>query len=355
MQRMAAAPAEECQQRASGRDAPAAATRQRPPPPTPHPPPPPPPPAAVPRPPPPKKNQPRAAARHSPSPQSTIKTGTELFPAALSAAPNGTALLLSIKLAVDVLVVACPCALGLATPTAVLVASSMGARRGLLLRGGDVLERVAGVQSVVLDKTGTLTLGRLQLSSVRVPGAPSDGSPAQSGGGPEDAVLAVAAAVEASTRHPLADAVAAAAAARKLALPAVAAPVTTPGCGVAAEVGGEPVFVGRPGWVLEQLPPGEADAAAQLLADGAAASGGEKQTVVVVAAGGRVLGVLGFKDVLRPDAVSTVATLKEMGIRCDALAAGEGLRGHPSGAAGALAACFCSCLPACFFRGRRGG
>ncbi len=66
-------------------------------------------------------------------------------------------LLLSLKLAVDVLVVACPCALGLATPTAVLVASSAAARRGLLVRGGDVVERLAGVDTLVLDKTGTLT------------------------------------------------------------------------------------------------------------------------------------------------------------------------------------------------------
>jgi hypothetical protein len=68
-------------------------------------------------------------------------------------------LLLSLKLAVDVLVVACPCALGLATPTAVLVASSAAARRGLLVRGGDVVERLAGVDTLVLDKTGTLTGG----------------------------------------------------------------------------------------------------------------------------------------------------------------------------------------------------
>ena len=65
--------------------------------------------------------------------------------------------LLGLKLAVDVMVVACPCALGLATPTAVLVASSVGARRGLLLRGGDVLEQMAKITVVAFDKTGTLT------------------------------------------------------------------------------------------------------------------------------------------------------------------------------------------------------
>ncbi|KAI8473681.1 MAG: heavy metal translocatin [Monoraphidium minutum] len=259
--------------------------------------------------------------------------GTELFPSALAAAPNGTALLLSIKLAVDVLVVACPCALGLATPTAVLVASSMGARRGLLLRGGDVLERLAGVEAVVMDKTGTLTQGKLQLASVRLPPGADRGDL-----GGEARVLALAAAVEASTRHPLADAVAAAAAARGLALPAVGASATTPGCGVAAEVEGTPVLVGRPGWVLEQLPPPEAAAAAALL-NGGGAGGGERQTVVVVAAGGRALGVLGFKDTLRPDAAATVSALQGRGIRVHLLSGDDhGTAQAVAGQAGIAAA-----------------
>jgi len=186
----------------------------------------------------------------------------------------------------------------------------MGARRGLLLRGGDVLERIAGVQAVVMDKTGTLTQGKLQLASVRIASGSSGGQPPVE----EAAVVALAAAVEASTRHPLADAIAAAAAGRNLSLPVVTASVTHPGCGVAAEVNGRRVLVGRPGWVLEQLPESEAAAARRLLQQGAAGSA-EKQTVVVVAAGGRVLGVLGFKDTLRTDAVSTVAALQAMGIR----------------------------------------
>lgn len=80
---------------------------------------------------------------------SVSPAGQHLFPAAIAASGSSSALLLSIKLAVDVLVVACPCALGLATPTAVLVGSSLGATKGLLMRGGDVLERVAGITGVV--------------------------------------------------------------------------------------------------------------------------------------------------------------------------------------------------------------
>ncbi len=87
--------------------------------------------------------------------------GPSLFPGVIEAASmsgaSSSAALLGLKLAVDVMVVACPCALGLATPTAVLVASSMGAQRGLLLRGGDVLERMAHISVVAFDKTGTLT------------------------------------------------------------------------------------------------------------------------------------------------------------------------------------------------------
>lgn len=83
-----------------------------------------------------------------------------------AAAGASGSLLLATKLAVDVLVVACPCALGLATPTAVLVASSVGAKRGLLIRGGDVLEALSRVDTVVFDKTGTLTQGRMALAAV---------------------------------------------------------------------------------------------------------------------------------------------------------------------------------------------
>jgi Cu2+-exporting ATPase len=210
-------------------------------------------------------------------------TGTQLFPAALAASGSSTALLLSIKLAVDVLVVACPCALGLATPTAVLVGSSLGATRGLLMRGGDVLERIAGINAVVFDKTGTLTEGRLRLASQGVmPGAASAVASLlqqqQQQGGQQQAAAAaaaaaapasdrqllvqLAAAVEATTRHPLASALAAEAAAQGMQVPAAADARTEPGSGVSATVWGQRVLVGKPDWVLEQLPSSQAAAAA---------------------------------------------------------------------------------------------
>ena len=125
--------------------------------------------------------------------------GADWFPTALDAVDSvgpEAPLLLSIKLAIDVLVVACPCALGLATPTAVLVASSSGARRGLLIRGGDALERMANIDTVVFDKTGTLTEGKLTMVEL----APREGFDA-------DELLRFATAVERTTTHPLAGAV----------------------------------------------------------------------------------------------------------------------------------------------------
>eukprot|EP00879_Flechtneria_rotunda_P002497 GHRR01002695.1.p1 GENE.GHRR01002695.1~~GHRR01002695.1.p1 ORF type:complete len:816 (+),score=310.19 GHRR01002695.1:1560-4007(+) len=269
--------------------------------------------------------------------------GTQLFPAALAVSGSSSALLLSIKLAVDVLVVACPCALGLATPTAVLVGSSLGATRGLLMRGGDVLERVAGINGVVFDKTGTLTEGKLKLAGMAIVpeadtavnnllqssvsssaagqhrgqgGGTAGGSSAAAAAADSGEVLMlqIAAAVESSTRHPLAAALAAEVASRGLKLPAAAEPRTEPGSGVTAIIGGQQAYVGRPDWVLSQLPQSAQSAAADHL-PGIATDIGGKVTQVYVAVGNQLLGGLGFRDVLRPDAVETVAALQRMGLK----------------------------------------
>ena len=165
--------------------------------------------------------------------------GDAAFPGALLEASNGAgATLGALKLATDVLVVACPCALGLATPTAVLVATSAGARRGLLLRGGDVLEAAANVGVVALDKTGTITEGKPRVTGV-----------AATGNAVNADVLRFAAAVEATTTHPLAAAVAAASAAAGEKTPRAKNAETVPGRGASALVEGKRVFVGEPSWV----------------------------------------------------------------------------------------------------------
>lgn len=122
--------------------------------------------------------------------------------AAAAGAGGPATLLLPLQLACNVLVVACPCALGLATPTAVLVGTSAAAKRGLLVRGGDVLERMTAIDTVVFDKTGTLTAGRPAVAGVTL--TPSSGGV---GALREEELLQLAAAVEDSSTHPLAKAV----------------------------------------------------------------------------------------------------------------------------------------------------
>jgi Cu2+-exporting ATPase len=258
--------------------------------------------------------------------------GTAWWPWAVDAAATGggevpgSALLLSIKLAVDVLVVACPCALGLATPTAVLVGSSLGATHGLLLRGGDVLERIAGVNAVVFDKTGTLTTGQLRLEGVDLlTGSRDGGAAAAAAEADVTALLQAAAAVESATRHPLAAAVNAEVAARGLTVPPVQDASTAPGYGVQGTLeDGQQVLVGKFDWVLGQLSPEAVQEARQQLraaeegpaADApTASSSSSSSTRVLVARGGRVLGVLRFGDQLRADAAAVVGELQQRGIK----------------------------------------
>ena len=251
-------------------------------------------------------------------------------------------LLLSLKLAIAVLVIACPCALGLATPTAILVGSGIGAERGLLIRGGDVLERVHQLDTVVFDKTGTLTTGNLTLtdylplfqnseldlnSDINVGnkqdvcstidgvfGNRQDACSTVDGvfGNRQDAcstidskLLQIAAAVERGACHPIAAAILLEAQQQGLPLLAAEDFYTEPGFGVSALVEGRRVFAGNAEWMSEQ---GVA-VATQL-------SGSCKgKTAVYVASGGVLLGVIGLKDTLRSDAKAAVERLRGMGLR----------------------------------------
>ena len=279
-------------------------------------------------------------------------------------------LLLSLKLAIAVLVIACPCALGLATPTAILVGSGIGAERGLLIRGGDVLERVHQLDTVVFDKTGTLTTGNLTLTDYLplfqnseldlnsdinvgnkqdvcstidgvfgnrqdacstvdgvfgnrqdvcstvdgVSGNRQDACSTIDGvfGNRQDAcstidskLLQIAAAVERGACHPIAAAILLEAQQQGLPLLAAEDFYTEPGFGVSALVEGRRVFAGNAEWMSEQ---GVA-VATQL-------SGSCKgKTAVYVACGGVLLGVIGLKDTLRPDAKAAVERLRGMGLR----------------------------------------
>ncbi|MBN4000722.1 heavy metal translocating P-type ATPase [Nostoc sp. LPT] len=233
-----------------------------------------------------------------------------------------TSLLISLKLAIAVMVVACPCALGLATPTAILVGTAMGAERGLLIKGGDVLERVHQLDTVVFDKTGTLTTGNpIVTDCLLIGGVGGDG-----GDGGDDGVskhhysssspsspsslLQLAAAVESGTHHPLAKAIQQEAQRQQLSIPEAVDFHTEPGLGVSAVVEGTVVLLGNWEWLSWH---GIAiNETAQQVAQDLATDG---KTVVCVAIGGTLAGLIGVSDTLRSDARSTVEKLRQIGLR----------------------------------------
>ncbi len=200
--------------------------------------------------------------------------------------------------AVAVLIIACPCALGLATPTAIMVGTSAGARAGVLIRGAGSLEQAHKVDVAVFDKTGTLTAGRPALTDLR----PSDGVS-------EDDVLVLAASVEQRSEHPVGRALVEAARERGLALRPVEAFQAAPGLGVRGSVGGASVTVGSLGLVRQagiDLD-GDMEADARTLA----AAG---KTSMFVLRDGAVIGMLAVADAVRPESADAVASLRAMGV-----------------------------------------
>lgn len=191
--------------------------------------------------------------------------------------------------AVAVLIIACPCALGLATPTAILVGTGRGAQLGLLIRGPEVLELARRVDAVVLDKTGTLTRGEMSVAAVSA--AP---------GTTEDDVLRLAAAIEAGSEHPIAAAIVAAAPGG--AAPAVEDFRALPGRGAQGRVGARAVRVGRPSGPLGAL---EQNFAA------AEESGA---TAVAVEVDGAAVGVISVRDALKPDATDAIEAFRGLGL-----------------------------------------
>ncbi|RLN18611.1 copper-transporting ATPase PAA2, chloroplastic [Panicum miliaceum] len=239
--------------------------------------------------------------------------GTHLFPEVLLndiAGPDGDSLLLSIKLAVDVLVVSCPCALGLATPTAILIGTSLGAKRGLLIRGGDVLERLAGIDALVLDKTGTLTEGKPVVTSIA------------SLTYEEAEVLRLAAAVEKTALHPIANAIMNKAELLKLDIPITSGQLTEPGFGCLAEVDGCLVAVGTLDWVHNRFetkasPTELRDLRNRLefmLSSEASSSNQSKSIAYVGREGEGIIGAIAISDILREDARVTVDRLQQESI-----------------------------------------
>jgi Cu+-exporting ATPase len=200
---------------------------------------------------------------------------------------------------VAVLIIACPCALGLATPTSIMVGTGKGAEAGVLFRNAEALERLGSVRVVVLDKTGTLTEGKPRVTDVvRTAGAPS-----------EDELLALVAAAERASEHPLADAIVREATeTRGLALPAATDFLATAGGGIAATVAGRRILVGRPGFLEDA---GVDIASVVAAADALAADG---RTPVLAALDGRPAAVIAIADTLKIGSVRAVEELHRLGI-----------------------------------------
>ena len=198
--------------------------------------------------------------------------------------------------AVSVLIIACPCALGLATPLSVMVGTGRGAESGILFSSAAALERAPAIDTVLFDKTGTLTRGKPELIEL------------VSFGHPEDEMLALAAAAERDSEHPLAAAIAAAATERGIEAGAAEDFQSITGLGVSARVGAHELLVGRPSLLVDRGV--EVEPASTALA------GLEQRgmTAVAVAVDGRLAGALGIADAAKPGAAEAIAGLRARGI-----------------------------------------
>jgi Cu+-exporting ATPase len=213
------------------------------------------------------------------------------------AGPEPRALFATIVLA-SVLLIACPCALGLATPTAILVGTGRAASAGILFRNADALERARGITAVLLDKTGTVTEGRPRLTDRVLLSGTTD-----------ESLLGVAASLEKSSAHPLASALVAAAAEKGIDVPRAEAFESRTGRGVVGRIRGKPAAVGSPRLFEEE----KIDFSA--VAEEAEQFAAEGKTPLLVAYGGRTIGLLAVADREKAGAAEAIARMKARGLK----------------------------------------
>jgi Cu+-exporting ATPase len=210
--------------------------------------------------------------------------------------PTSAALEMAFTSAIAVLIIACPCALGLATPTAIMVATGVAARRGILMKGGAAIEALSGINAVVLDKTGTVTAGKPVVSQIHVVT-----------GTDERTLLTAAASAERSSEHPLGEAIVRAALDRGITIPAASDFRATSGGGVAATVNGQRVRIGTPEFACDR-------AVSAAITECMATERNAARTAVVVSVEGEAIGVIAMADAVLPDAREAVAAIRSMGI-----------------------------------------
>jgi Cu+-exporting ATPase len=199
--------------------------------------------------------------------------------------------------AVAVLVVACPCAMGLATPTAIMVGTGKAAQNGILFRSGEALEQAKKINLIVLDKTGTLTRGQPVITDIRLIDPNLT----------EETLLRYSASVEKNSEHPVGQAILTEAENRELALPAASGFMSIPGEGVTAEVDGKKIAIGNNRLMERNSIRQETyqDAVGQLQAQG--------KTTLLIALDGKLAGIIAIADVLKENSVAAIAELKKMG------------------------------------------
>ena len=228
--------------------------------------------------------------------------------------------------ALALLLIACPCALVISTPAAIAAGLSTGARRGLLIKGGAVLETLGGLKTVAFDKTGTLTVGKPRVTDVEGVSAATEDT------------LRLAAALETGSSHPVAKAILAEAAARGLAVPAGATITTISGRGITGEVDGRPLSLVSPRGAAELT------AIEDRLAARTAELENDGKTVALLVEGGSVLGLIAVRDEPRPDAAAGLAALAGLGIK-GVMLTGDNRRTGEAVARGLGIAAFTELLP----------
>ncbi len=204
---------------------------------------------------------------------------------------------------VTVLIIACPCALGLATPMSLMVGIGKGAENGILIRSGEALQTAQAIKTVVLDKTGTITKGKPELTDVAVAGAWL-----------ADDLLRLVAAVERSSEHPLAEAIVEGAKARNLTLTEPTAFEAVPGHGVLATVEGHKLAIGNLKLMQREGRPGRLGDSGRSLESQAAELADEGKTPMYVAVDGQAAGIVAVADTVKADSAEAIAALHRMGI-----------------------------------------